>query len=182
MKEVANRNLQFENIFHWIALYKKGPNPIMSMDSKKREKLGTFYRNGHVYTTEALSAYDHDFGRFANGVVIPHGLYDMKQNKGYMHLGTSHDTSEFACDCIRVWWLKYGQYDYPDADSILILCDGGGSNGSSHYIFKQDLQDLVNEIGIEIRIAHYPSYCSKWNPIEHKLFPHVTRACEGGDL
>ena len=88
-------------------------------------------------------------------------------------------TSEFASDCIKDWWLKHGRYDYPDADSILILCDGGGSNGSSHYIFKQDLQDLVNEIGIEIRISHFPPYCSKWNPIEHRLFPHVTRACEG---
>ena len=77
------------------------------------------------------------------------------------------------------WWFKHGPYDYPDADSILILCDGGGSNSSRSYIFKQDLQDLVNEIGIEIRIAHYPPYCSRYNPIERRLFSHMTRACEG---
>ena len=94
-------------------------------------------------------------------------------------MGTSKETSQFACDCLRNWWLHQGLYDYPSATSILILCDGGGSNSSRHYIFKQDLQNLVDELGIEIRIAHYPPYTSKYNPIEHRLFPHVTRACQG---
>jgi hypothetical protein len=98
---------------------------------------------------------------------------------GYIHLGTSHDTSEFACDSFRTWWFTYGCLHYPHATSILVLCDGGGSNSSRHHIFKQDLQDLADEIGIEIRIAHYPPYCSKYNPIEHRLFPHLTRACQG---
>jgi hypothetical protein len=106
-------------------------------------------------------------------------LYDLKQNIGYVHIGISHDTGEFACDSIRYWWNHYGSIQYPKATSILILCDGGGSNSSRHYLFKQDLQALVNELGIEIRIAHYPPYTSKYNPIEHRLFPHLTRVCEG---
>ena len=103
----------------------------------------------------------------------------MKLNIGYITIGTSHDTSGFACECIRLWWVNYGKKEYPEATSILILCDGGGSNSSHFYIFKEKLQELVNQIGVEIRIAHYPPYTSKYNPVEHKLFPHVTRACKG---
>jgi hypothetical protein len=179
LKTVAHRNEQFENIARLIAEYEKAGNPIMSIDTKKKEYLGNFYREGHLYTLEQLLTYDHDFTSLAQGVIIPHGLYDLKQNLGYLHLGTSKETSEFACDCLRHWWLHHGRYDYPHATSILLLCDGGGSNSSRHYIFKQDLQQLVDEIGIEIRIAHYPPYTSKYNPIEHRLFPHVTRACQG---
>ena len=126
-----------------------------------------------------LRTYDHDFNSFAEGVIIPHSLYDIQRNVGYIQLGTSHDTSEFACDSFRRWWYSYGCFHYPNATSILVICDGGGSNNSRHYLFKQDLQALVDEIGVEIRIAHYPPYCSKYNPIEHRLFPHVTRACQG---
>lgn len=123
--------------------------------------------------------FDHDWKSLATGVAIPHGLYDLQRNTGYLQLGTSHDTAEFACDAIRHWWQEYGQHYYPTATSILLLCDGGGSNSSRQYLFKQDLQALVNELGIEIRIAHYPPYTSKYNPIEHRLFPHLTRACQG---
>jgi hypothetical protein len=93
--------------------------------------------------------------------------------------GLGSDTSEFACDSIRYWWSTCGKARYPLADFILLLCDGGGSNSSRYYLFKQDLQALVNELGIEIRIAHYPPYTSKYNPIEHRLFPHVSRVCQG---
>src|SRR2546421_12849617 len=96
-----------------------------------------------------------------------------------MTLNTSKDTSEFCCDCVKDWWETHGKIQYPEASSILILADGGGSNSSRQYIFKEDLQKLANEIGIEIRIAHYPPYTSKYNPIEHRLFPHLTRACQG---
>jgi hypothetical protein len=179
MKNVPHRNEQFENIARLIAEYQGTGNPIMSMDTKKKEYLGNFYRDGHLYTLEQLLTYDHDFTSFAQGVIIPHALYDLKQNVGYINLGTSKETSEFACDCLRNWWYHQGQYDYPQATSILLLCDGGGSNSSRHYIFKQDLQQLVDEIGIDIRIAHYPPYTSKYNPVEHRLFPHITRACQG---
>ncbi len=122
---------------------------------------------------------DHDFQSSAAGIVIPHGIYDIKRNEGYMTLGTTKDTSEFGCDCIKNWWETYGKYLYQGATSILVLADGGGSNSSKHYIFKEDLQKLANEIGIQIRMAHYPPYTSKYNPIEHRLFCHVTRACAG---
>ena len=154
-------------------------NPIVSMDTKKKEYLGTFYREGKLYTKKDIAVYDHDFPSFADGIVIPHGIYDLKNNFGYINIGTSKDTSEFSCDCIRKWWADVGKKQYRNATSILILCDGGGSNSSGYYIFKEDLQKLVDEIGIEIRIAHYPPYTSKYNPIERKLFPHVTRACQG---
>lgn len=179
MKEVANRDAQFKNIARQIEAYQAAGQPIMSMDSKKKEHIGNFYRAGQLFTREELKTWDHDFVSFAEGIIIPHGLYDIVQNIGYIHIGTSHDTSEFACDSIGYWWDNFGKHDYPDATALLILCDGGGSNSSRHFIFKEDLQALADEIGIEIRIAHYPAYCSKWNPIEHRFFPHVTRACQG---
>jgi hypothetical protein len=138
------------------------------------------FRAGQLYTQEqGVEVFDHDWASLAEGVAIPHGLYDLTDNIGYIQIGTSHDTSEFACDSIRYWWNTYGKTRYPLADSLLLLCDGGGSNSSRYYIFKQDLQALVNELGIEIRIAHYPPYTSKYNPIEHRLFPHVSRTCQG---
>ncbi len=96
-----------------------------------------------------------------------------------MTLGTSGDTSEFACESIKRWWLDYGKIEYKWHRKLLLLCDGGGSNSSRHYIFKEDLQKLSDELKIEIRIAHYPPYTSKYNPIEHRLFPHITRALQG---
>jgi hypothetical protein len=142
--------------------------------------IGKFYRAGQLYTQEqGVEVFDHDWASLAEGVAIPHGLYDLSNNIGYIQIGTSHDTSEFACESIRYWWNTYGKVRYPLADSILLLCDGGGSNSSHYYIFKQDWQALVNELGIEIRIAHYPPHTSKYNPIEHRLFPHLSRMCQG---
>ncbi|MCP4154599.1 MAG: ISAzo13 family transposase [bacterium] len=178
-KDIANRNEQFENILRLKADYAAAGNPAISLDSKKKEQVGNLYRDGRLYTLEELVTYDHDFPSYAEGVIIPHCIYDWKLNTGYIQLGNSHDTSEFACASLRHWWNNYGQQNYPKAPSILVLCDGGGSNSSRHYIFKQDLQLLADELGIEIRIAHFPPYCSKYNPIEHRFFPHVTRACQG---
>lgn len=142
--------------------------------------IGQLYREGQLYTQDkGVEVFDHDWKSLADGVAIPHGLYDLALNIGYVQIGTSHDTSEFACDAIRRWWNEHGSRHYHTARSILLLCDGGGSNGSRQYLFKQDLQALVNELGIEIRIAHYPPYTSKYNPIEHRLFPHLTRVCQG---
>jgi transposase len=177
--EIKNRNEQFENIARIKAEFEMAGNPIISMDTKKKEDSGNFYRDGHLYTREELKTYDHDFKSYAEGTVVPHSFYDLKLNVGYVQMGVSHDTSEFSCDSFRHWWYTHGQQNYPGASAILILCDGGGSNSSLHYIFKQDLQTLADEIGVEIRIAHYPPYCSKYNPIEHRLFPHITRECQG---
>lgn len=109
--------------------------------------IGNLYRDGKLYTREPIEVFDHDWATLATGVAIPHGLYDMTHNVGYIQIGISHDTSEFACDSIRYWWNTYGKGLYPLANSILLLCDGGGSNSSRYYIFKQDLQALVNELG-----------------------------------
>jgi len=174
-----NRNEQFENIERLKQEYKEAGNPIISIDTKKKEYIGNLYRAGKLYTTEAIEVLDHDFPDLADGVIIPHGIYDIQRNEGFINLGNSRDTTEFACDSLRQWWEQVGKLYYAFATSILLLCDGGGSNSSNYYIFKEDLQKLANEIGIEIRIAHYPPYTSKYNPIEHRLFPHVTRACEG---
>lgn len=179
MREVPQRNEQFEKILRLKAEFEAAGNPILSMDSKKKEHLGNFYRAGHLYTLEELRTYDHDFTSFAEGVIIPHSLYDLRHNIGYIQLGTSHDTSEFAADSLRLWWYLYGRQLFPHSTALLLLCDSGGSNDARHYLFKEDLQKLADEIGVEIRIAHYPPYTSKYNPIEHRLFPHVTRACQG---
>jgi hypothetical protein len=154
-------------------------NPIVSVDAKKRELIGDLFRAGEVYSKEEVASYDHDFPYLASGVAIPHGIFDLKQNKAHINIGTSHETSEFACDSLKKWWDEHGKLDYPNATSILMLMDGGGSNSSRRYVFKEGLENLANEIGIEIRIAHYPPYTSKWNPIEHRLFPHVTRSMQG---
>ncbi len=137
------------------------------------------YRAGHTYTQAPIEVYDHDWASLATGKAIPHGLYDLSENVGYVQIGTSYDTHEFAIDSIRYWWQTYGRQRYATAPSLLLLCDGGGSNSSRSYLFKTALQGLANEFGIEIRVAHYPPYTSKYNPIEHRLFPHLTRVCKG---
>ena len=177
--DTKDRNTQFENIASLREQYESAGNPIISMDTKKKEALGNLYRSGTIYTTTVQEVFDHDFPHLADGIVVPHGLYDVIRNTAFINIGTSKDTSEFACNSIRQWWYNEGQNYYSDADSILLLCDGGGSNSSRHYIFKFDIQNLADELGIEIRIAHYPPYTSKWNPIEHRLFCHVTRALQG---
>jgi hypothetical protein len=179
MGQHADRNRQFENIARLKREYLESDSPILSIDTKKKELVGNFYREGRLYTQETIETFDHDFPSAASGVIIPHGLYDVKRNDGHVNLGTSHDTSEFACDSIERWWESRGRALYPRATSILLLCDGGGSNSANQYLFKEDLQGLVDRIGIEIRVAHYPPYASKYNPIEHRLFPHLTRACQG---
>jgi DDE family transposase len=179
MGPARDRNQQFEIIRFYKDLYVDSLNPILSVDTKKRELLGPFYRDGQVFTQQAFRVFDHDFPSFADGYVIPHGLYDLKRNRGYINLGISHDTSEFACDSIWQWWTAEGHTAYPTATSLLLLCDGGGSNSAAQLLFKQDLQGLANRLNLEIRVAHYPPYTSKYNPIEHRLFPHLARACQG---
>ncbi len=141
--------------------------------------IGNLFREGKIYTTETVEVLDHDFPSLAEGVAVPHAIYDIERNEAYVNIGTSRDTSEFACDSIRHWWHHYGKVHYPEASSILMMMDGGGSNSSRHYLFKQDIQAVADEIGIEIRIAHFLPYTSKWNPIEHRVFPHITRALQG---
>jgi hypothetical protein len=174
-----DRDAQFRRIAELKAEYSAAGNPVFSLDTKAKEHLGQLFRKGRVWTQRAFQAFDHDFPSWASGVVIPHGIYDLARNCGHLNIGLSHDTSQFACDSLRWYWNRIGQRCYPAATSLLLLSDCGGSNSAAHFICKQDLHELVNDIGIEIRMAHYPSYCSKFNPIERRFFPHVTRACQG---
>lgn len=174
-----DRNAQFETITRRKGEYLAAGLPVLSIDTKKKELLGDFYRDGVIDTQETITTNDHDFPSRGGGKVIPHGLYDVGQNEGFVHLNTSRDTSELACDSIAAWWEQHGRTRYPGAKKLLLLCDGGGSNSASQYLFKEDLQKLATRLGLEIRVAHYPPYCSKYNPIEHRMFAHVSRACRG---
>jgi hypothetical protein len=179
LKQHKDRDQQFQTIARLRAEDEASPNPILSIDTKKKEMLGNFYRDGKLFTQETLRTLDHDFPSFASGVIIPHGIYDVKRNHGHINLGCRRGTSRFACDSLGLWWPRYGVPQHPHATSVLLLCDGGGSNAANRNVFKAGLQGLADRWGIEVRVAHYPPYCSKYDPIEHRLFPHVTRACHG---
>lgn len=179
IKDTPYRNDQFENISSLKKGYVSTKNPVISIDGKKKEKLGELFREGKVYSKEEIQSFDHDYPYLSEGTVNMYSIYDIEKNEGFVAIGSSKETSEMVCNTIKVWWINYGQKKYPDAVSILVLADSGGSNSSRHNIFKQDLCDLASEIGIEIRMAHYPPYTSKWNPIEHRLFPHITRSLSG---
>ncbi len=182
MGQHADRNAQFEKIAKLKAEFLDAGQPIISIDTKKKEMLGNFDRGGVTDTVDPTILNDHDFASQSEGKLIPHGIYDIGRNEAAIHLNTSCDTSELACDSIELWWKEQGKPNYPEACRLLVLCDGGGSNSAQQYLFKEDLQQLSNRLGIEIRIAHYPPYCSKYNPIEHRVFPHITRACKGVPL
>jgi Rhodopirellula transposase DDE domain len=177
--DAPHRDAQFRHLGHLIQEFLAAGNPVLSIDTKKKELLGTLYRDGKVYCQQALQAFDHDFPSLASGVIIPHGIYDLARNHGWIHVGLSRDTTAFACDSLRLFWHSDGRRLYPNASAILLLCDGGGSNSCHKHLFKEDLQDVVNDLAVPIRVAHYPAYCSKFNPIERRLFSHVTRACQG---
>lgn len=145
---------------------------------KKKENLGLFRRDGKIYSTGEVAVNDHDFASFSTWKAIPHWIYDMLENKWYITLWTSKDTCEFSIDCLRQWRRSYGYKMYQDAPYLLFFADCGWSNAVRSYLFKFFLEQLSNEIGKEIRISHYPPYSSKRNPIEHRLFCHVSRACE----
>lgn len=174
-----DRNAQFERIGELISQYTEAGDPWFSVDTKAKEHLGRLFRAGRVRCSAAFQAFDHDFPSWADGVIIPHGIYDQVRNCGHVNLGLSHDTSEFACDSLQWYWNRIGKQSYPDARSMLLLFDCGGSNSANTYLFKHHLQQLADRIGMKIRVAHYPSYCSKYNKIERRLFPHITRACTG---
>ena len=174
-----HRGEQFRHLAHLIQAFLEAGHPVLSIDTKKKAYLGTLYREGKVYCQQALKAFDHDVPSLAAGVIIPHGIYDLARNQGWMHVGLSRDTTAFACDSLRLFWYNDGQRLYPNASALLLLCDGGGSNSCHKPLFKDDLQGVVNDLGVPIRVAHYPAYCSKFTPIERRLFSHVTRACQG---
>ena len=173
-----DRSEQFRIIGFLVALFMlMADSPIISIDTKKKEVLGTLTRDEVVLTKgdEPIAVFDHDYSYLATGKVIPHGIYDVKLNEGYLSLGNSHETAEFVVDNLEWWWETIGKYEYPKATRILILCDSGGANGYRHHLFKQCLQKLARKIDKKLVIAHYPPYCSKYNPIERRLFAQVHR-------
>jgi len=174
-----DRNAQFEKIARLRQEYQDAGDPVISIDTKKKELLGNFHRSGPTFTQQTVETNDHDFGSAGQGKLIPHGIFDLARGHAHINLNTSHDTGELCCDSIAVWWEEHGRAAYPQACRLLILCDGGGSNSAMQYLFKEDLQRLADCLGVELRVAHYPPYCSKHNPIEHRVFPHLTRACQG---
>jgi len=179
LKEVGDRNEQFEHIARLKEGFGEENLPVLSIDSKKKEMLGNFYRDGKLYAQGAQKVYDHDFNSFSDGVIIPHGIYDVNKNKCYLTIGKTRDTAEFVCDNIEYHWENSIKHLYPSAKKMLVLCDGGGSNSCRHHVVKEQLQKLSGRMKIDIVVAHYPAYCSKWNPIEHKAFCHITRSWQG---
>jgi hypothetical protein len=175
------RNQQFEFIQAERDRHQRLGSAILSVDTKKKEFLGALYRAGKLYSYqgEPLKRYDHDFPCLADGKVVPHGIYDLQANRGFVTLGTSAETAEFIGASLKLWWNYRGRFDYPEADSILLLFDSGGANACRSHQFKLEMLKLAAQTGRTWQIAHYPPYCSKWNPIEHRFFPHVTRAIQG---
>ena len=179
MKDIKGRNEQFIKIAALKRYYLSRGYAVLSIDTKKKEYLGPFYRPGQVYGDAPLRCYDHDFNSFATGKIVPYGIYDLGRNEGHMFIGNSADTAEFVGQCLRDWWKNKGRKVYNPSQPILILTDGGGSNASRSHLFKEELQKFSSQTGLIIRMAHYPSYCSKYNPIEHRLFPTITRTWSG---
>ncbi len=174
-----HRDAPFRHVGPLIQEFLEAGNPVLRIDTKKKECLGTLYRDGKVSCQQALKACDHDVPSLARGVIIPHGIYDLARNQGWMHVGLSRDTTACACESLRVFWHRDGQRLYPNAAAILLVCEGGGRNSCHKHLCKEDLQGVVNDLAVPIRVAHSPAYCSKCNPIERRLFSHVTRACQG---
>jgi len=179
LKEVENRNEQFEYIAQMKSQFIENALPVLSIDTKKKEMIGNFYRDGKCFCKQALAVNDHDFNSFSEGVVVPHGIYDVAKNICYLSIGTNKDTAEFVKENIDYHWNNSIKKDYPNAKKMLILCDGGGSNSSSHYIVKEQFKQLAEKLQIEIVVAHYPPYCSKWNPIEHRAFCYISKKWQG---
>lgn len=178
-----DRDTQFGIIKRLREEYMKTGDPIVSVDTKKKELIGLFKNPGRTWRRSHKKVKDHDFRSEAEGLASPYGIYDIQRNFGALVVGESADTPEFAVNSILTWWKKHGQYDYPRAKRLLILADSGGSNGANPRMWKKLLQEkLADEFGITIVVAHYPAGASKWNPIEHRMFSEITKNWAGKPL
>lgn len=170
-----DRNEQFAYIQAQIQAFSEHGWPIISVDTKKRELIGAFRNPGRSWCQQPTRVNIYDFRSLAQGIAIPYGIYDLTRNAGYVFVGTTADTAEFAVDAIQWWWTTFGQFDYPQAPALLILADGGGSNGYRTRLWKYALQHrLANPNNLEVAVAHYPTGASKWNPVDHRLFSAVS--------
>jgi len=177
------RNQQFEYISRMRKRFEQRGLPIISIDTKKKEMIGRFKNAGSSWGREAIPVNDHDFKKDASGVAVPWGLFEPTVNRGHVFVGTSHDTPAFAVTALIRWWRRSGQRRYPQANRLLILADGGGSNGPRNRAWLQQMQiRFCNPLGIKVTLCHYPPGTSKWNPIEHRLFSAISRNWAGQPL
>lgn len=181
------RNSQFEYIEMQKYDFLTAGWPVISVDGKKKELIGNYKQAGQAWVSEPENVNVHDFGLTSvTGKVvkaIPYGIYDLANNRGSVYLGQSGDTGEFAVAAIEQWWVKEGRLCYPKAQHLLILADGGGSNGWRPRLWKQQLQQvLCDRLGLKVTVCHYPTGCSKWNPIEHRLFGPISLNWAGKPL
>ena len=179
-----DRNAPFEYINKTAKEYLSQGIPVISIDCKKKENLGNFKNNGreYCYKKTPRKVLDHDFLIKELGHVAPYGIYDVDKNTGFVNLGISHDTAEFAVNSIMQWWLHIGKETYPNAKRLYINCDGGGSNGSRLHLWKAQVAKFAEATGLEVHISHFPPGTSKWNKIEHRLFCYISKSWAGQPL
>lgn len=179
-----DRDAQFQHIHQLALQFQERGQPVVSVDTKKKELIGRFRQVGQewqpVGEPERVSTYD--FPSQASGKAIPYGVYDLGQNAGWVGVGTDHDTAEFAVATLDQWWRQMGEATYPDATELLITADGGGSNSSRGRLWKVALQRFADATGLRISVSHFPPGTSKWNTIEHRLFSHITQNWRGRPL
>ena len=183
-KPHPDRDAQFRFIDAKATEFLEAGDPVISVDTKKKELIGNFKNNGQEYCQKKnpRKVLDHDFALPGLGKVAPYGIYVVNDNTGYVNLGTDHDTSEFAIESIARWWFDIGKHTFPDAKRIYINADGGGSNRPRGLQWKYQLQQLADITGLEIHMSHFPPGTSKWNKIEHRLFCYITKNWEGKPL
>ena len=182
----ADRNQQFEYINRKAQRYLKQGEPVISVDTKKKELVGDFKNPGREWQPqgqpERVRVHDFEIRQPENGKVAPYGVYDLGRNAGWVSVGVDHDTAEFAVESIRRWWRWMGRRSYPQAKRLLITADSGGSNGARVRLWKWELQRLADETGLEIAVCHFPPGTSKWNKIEHRLFSYISQNWRGKPL
>ncbi len=178
-----DRNQQFEYLRQQRAAHQAAGQPALSVDTKKKELIGNFKQAGRIWSTQPECVNVHDFPNDALGRAVPYGIYDLQHNRGNMYVGQSADTPEFAVDNLVRWCETELPRFYPHATMLFLEADGGGSNGARCRLWKQLLQEKVaDRFGLTITVSHYPPGCSKWNPIEHRLFSEVSKTCAGCPL
>jgi hypothetical protein len=188
MLQVGNahpdRNEQFEYINKKAKAFIKLDEPVISVDTKKKENVGNFKNPGQEYrrNKDPRKVWDHDFPIKELGKISPYGVYNLNLNIGFVNVGTSHDTAEFSVESIFRWWKTVGERTFPNARKLMITCDCGGSNGYRSKLWKYQLSQLAKRIGIEIHVCHFPPGTSKWNKIEHRLFCYISKRWQGKPL
>src|SRR3989344_1051860 len=183
-KSHPDRDEQFCYINDQVDLFLDKRQPVISVDTKKKELVGNFKNSGRIWTKKGQAKHvnAYDFPSFAKGKVVPYGAYDINLNKGFVNVGISSDTAEFAVESIRQWWKQLGKKHYPKAKELLITADSGGSNGYRNRGWKYYLNKLANETGFKITVLHFPPATSKWNKIEHRLFSFISKNWRGKPL